>query len=94
MHDRHSKSASNSINTWVRNKISYSGLNDLNYVGHIYTWTNDNFGTSHKKARLDLVLGNDLWINNFREARLFHQKFLGSDHFHVLFVTDPSSENL
>lgn len=44
-----------------REACDYCGLEDMNYVGHPLTWTNNQGGGNNLQERLDRFLANSQW---------------------------------
>ncbi|XP_026417576.1 uncharacterized protein LOC113313068 [Papaver somniferum] len=80
--------SSNMINDdkYIRDKANVCGLMDLGYAGMNFTWSSNNMGTSSRKSRIDMSLGNHNWCINFPYARLQHLVQAGSDHRPIILV--------
>lgn len=56
---------------WIKSILRDIGLDDLGFIGHEHTWTNNNLGTRQKRSRIDLALGNACWILIFLLQKFF-----------------------
>lgn len=64
--------------------IAATGLIDAGYEGAKYTWTNNQIGSSHIKARLDRVMVNASWIQGNKSVKVKHLYRGPSDHSPML----------
>nr|POE94116.1 hypothetical protein CFP56_47520 [Quercus suber] len=53
-----------------RECLSRCGLLDLGFVGQSFTWCNGRFGEQRTMVRLDRVVADERWIEQFSEAQL------------------------
>jgi hypothetical protein len=68
------------ITTSFRNTLSHCNLQDLGYIGYIYTWTNKNQGNNLIQCRLDRFLATSDWISHFPNYANHHLLRYKSDH--------------
>ena len=59
-------------------------LMDLGYHGLPYTWDNRQDADRNVKARLDRALGDDKFLESFRDTEVFHIPLAKSDHCGIL----------
>ncbi|PKU84085.1 hypothetical protein MA16_Dca010371 [Dendrobium catenatum] len=66
-----------------------AGLHDLSYVGHFFTWHNQQ---THNPIhiKLDRVLINDNWLNSFPNSYYIVEDPDCSDHSPLILVNSPS----
>lgn len=69
--------------------ISVVGLIDAGFSGTPYTWSNNQTGTSHIRARLDKVLYNEIWLNSSFSLSVKHSVRGPSDHVPILMNVLP-----
>ena len=67
-----------------REALDSGGLEDLQYVGHPYTWTNNQGGEKNIQERLDRCLANAQWKEHFRGSFVTHLEKRRSDHLPLL----------
>lgn len=60
--------------------LEQCGLIDMRIVGQKYAWCNRRHGEQRMKLRLDRVVANGEWLENFTDAKLFHVSMPISDH--------------
>ena len=71
-----------------RECLSLCGLIDLGFVGQRFTWCNGRFGDQRTLIRLDRMVANGKWVEQFPEAQVHHFSMSASDHcMLVLFLT-------
>lgn len=66
--------------TLFQESLNYCGLKDLGYSGCPFTWSNMQGQQSNIQERLDIFLATVSWNEMFREAKVTHHDFCGSDH--------------
>ncbi|XP_020596974.1 uncharacterized protein LOC110036788 [Phalaenopsis equestris] len=66
--------------------IQNTGLFDMGYSGPAFTWRRKNLW-----ERLDRVLANDHWIQNFLHTTTTHLSLAGSDHRPLVITIGPKS---
>ncbi|XP_016491548.1 uncharacterized protein LOC107811177 [Nicotiana tabacum] len=64
--------------------MEYCGLVDLGYVGPRFTWCNNRRPSKRIWKRLDRILVNDKWMQNFHNNYFRHLVRTGSDHLPLL----------
>lgn len=57
-----------------------AGLVDLGYSGNPFTWENMREGVACIKEKLDRVLANPTWLQNFPQTQVLHLPRIYSDH--------------
>lgn len=67
-----------------RDAIDSCGLEDLNFAGHPFTWTNNQGGEQNIQERLDRCLANEQWQELFRGSFVTHLEKRRSDHLPIL----------
>ncbi|PNX99664.1 ribonuclease H, partial [Trifolium pratense] len=77
--------------TMFRNTINRCNLQDLGYLGEVFTWTNRQEDHHHIKARLDRFLASEDWTNTFSNFKNTHLVRYSSDHNPILldFSSNP-----
>ena len=71
-----------------RECLSLCGLIDLGFVGQRFTWCNGRFGDQRTLIRLDRIVTNRKWVEQFPEAQVHHFSMSASNHcMLVLFLT-------
>lgn len=60
--------------------VARAGLLDAGYSGNPFTWTNNQKGARNVKARLDRILHNDKWVEEFPTFTVQHLIREPSDH--------------
>ncbi|XP_026417541.1 uncharacterized protein LOC113313030 [Papaver somniferum] len=55
------------------------GLEDLGFIGHEHTSTNNNLGIGRRRSRIDMALGNAAWNSVFPSSRVFHLRQMGME---------------
>lgn len=73
--------------------LNVNGLHSMSFFGNPFTWTNKRSGHELILERLDRVLYNLAWMNNYPNSTSFHLITLASDHCPILFVTDRIDNN-
>uniref|UniRef100_A0A803MWZ9 Uncharacterized protein n=1 Tax=Chenopodium quinoa TaxID=63459 RepID=A0A803MWZ9_CHEQI len=68
----------------LRNAIDVCELEDIGYVGHDYTWTNNRDEEKNVQERLDRFLANNEWRNFFVGSFVSHLSKRNSDHLPLL----------
>ncbi|PKA63449.1 hypothetical protein AXF42_Ash005344 [Apostasia shenzhenica] len=61
------------------NAIMEAGLEDAEYSGNPYTWSN-----SRLSERIDRAFINNVWISHFNDTVISHLDRIGSDHAPIL----------
>ncbi|XP_019264876.1 PREDICTED: uncharacterized protein LOC109242481 [Nicotiana attenuata] len=61
------------------------GMSDLSFTGNPFTWCNGSRGRKRISTRLDRVLINEEWAENFQTNRVDHHAKSGSDHSLITF---------
>lgn len=74
-----------------RTALDDSGLVDLGFKGHHFTWTNDQRGISNIQERLDRCCANSRWIDFFSSHFMEHCVRIQSDHCPVVLSWNTSS---
>ncbi|XP_057248295.1 uncharacterized protein LOC130590250 [Beta vulgaris subsp. vulgaris] len=67
-----------------REACDHCELYDLNYVGHPFTWTNNQGGDHNLQERLDRFLANSQWQTKFGHSYVTHLEKRRSDHLPIL----------
>uniref|UniRef100_A0A803L0Q7 Zinc knuckle CX2CX4HX4C domain-containing protein n=1 Tax=Chenopodium quinoa TaxID=63459 RepID=A0A803L0Q7_CHEQI len=68
----------------LRNAIDVGELEDLGYLGHAFTWTNNRGGDKNVQERLDRFLVNKEWRELFSGAFVTYLSKRKSDHVPIL----------
>lgn len=68
-------------------------MNDLNFIGNPFKWSNRRDNDSVIFQRIDRALGNDRWFDCFPDCIVYHLIALGSDHCPILLVSSKSDNN-
>uniref|UniRef100_A0A803LDA8 CCHC-type domain-containing protein n=1 Tax=Chenopodium quinoa TaxID=63459 RepID=A0A803LDA8_CHEQI len=55
----------------LRDAIQFCQLEDMGYMGHDFTWTNNRGGSENVQERLDRFFANQAWKNNFPGSFLY-----------------------
>ncbi|XP_043725962.1 uncharacterized protein LOC122672566 [Telopea speciosissima] len=71
-----------------RDFIQTCGFMDMGYNGAAYTWNNRRGGSSNIRIRLDRVLCNSAWLQDFENASVFIKSTISSNHCPILLDTD------
>lgn len=61
-----------------------ASLEDLNFRGNLFTWTNKSIEDSRVCCNLDGALINDSWIRSFLNASAYFDNLLLSNHYPCL----------
>ncbi|KAL2933509.1 Aspartate--tRNA ligase 1 cytoplasmic [Bienertia sinuspersici] len=69
-----------------RRVVSRCELNDLGYIGHNFTWSNNREDDQNIQERLDRFLANDLWKEYFPGSFVTHLTKRRSDHLPILLL--------
>lgn len=80
-------------NREFRQWIHGSGLIDMGYQGPAYTWSNKQGAQTLITERLDRVLVNLQWHQNFPKASIFHLPRFSSDHMPILLRMNSTFRN-
>lgn len=72
--------------------INLYRFQDLGFIGHLFTWSNNREGNQNIQYRLDRFLANSSWINSWYEAKVTHPVSSYSDHLPVLLTTKLDNE--
>lgn len=64
--------------------LSSGGLLDIGYSSSSFTWSNNSEGRRFTAARLDRMLINKAWLDNFHDPLLTHLARHSSDHNPIL----------
>ena len=71
-----------------RECLNARGLFDLGFVGQRFTWCNGRRGKLRTLVRLDRMVVNEKWVEQFPEAQVHHISMSASDHCMLaLFLT-------
>ncbi|XWS30732.1 hypothetical protein CRYUN_Cryun23aG0013800 [Craigia yunnanensis] len=70
-----------------RDMIKSCGLNDVQFQGQKYTWYGVREGELVKK-RMDRVLVNLEWLEEFHNIQVINLPVVGSDHSLIVMNTD------
>lgn len=71
-----------------RECLNACGLIDLGFVWQRFTWCNGRLGEQRTLIRLDRMVANEKWVEQFPEARVHHISMSVSDHCMLaLFLT-------
>nr|POE80458.1 hypothetical protein CFP56_25175 [Quercus suber] len=71
-----------------RECLNACGLIDLGFVWQRFTWCNRRLGEQRTLIRLDRMVANEKWVEQFPEARVHHISMSVSDHCMLaLFLT-------
>ncbi|XP_026396607.1 uncharacterized protein LOC113291271 [Papaver somniferum] len=87
-------SASSSCDGWINSILQDIGLEDLGFIGHEHTWTNNNLSTGKKRSRIYIALGNPNWNVNFPSSKVLHLNQVGSDHCPIILINDYNQPKL
>uniref|UniRef100_A0A803MS51 Endonuclease/exonuclease/phosphatase domain-containing protein n=1 Tax=Chenopodium quinoa TaxID=63459 RepID=A0A803MS51_CHEQI len=68
----------------LREAVDYCHLEDLGYVGHDFTWSNNRGGDENIQERLDRYLANHEWRDLFPSSFVSHLTKRKSDHLPIL----------
>lgn len=63
-----------------RECLGLCGLLDLGFVGQRFTWCNGRYREQRTMVRLDRVMANKRWVEQFPEAQVQHISMSASDH--------------
>lgn len=64
--------------------LNFCCLEDLHYVGHPFTWTNNQGGEANLQERLDRFVANTRWKDLFGSSSVTHLEKRKSDHLPIL----------
>ncbi|KAL2929274.1 Lipoprotein PrgK [Bienertia sinuspersici] len=70
------------------------GLMDLGYVKFEYTWWNGREGEENIHERLDRMVGNNKWLEEFPLLTVYHLNQGDSDHFPLKLVEYKGNKNM
>ncbi|KAL2895153.1 hypothetical protein RDABS01_011062, partial [Bienertia sinuspersici] len=70
------------------------GLMDLGYVGFEYTWWNGREGDDSIHERLDRMVGNNKWLEEFPLLTVYHLNQGDSDHLPLKLVEYKGNKNM
>lgn len=74
----------------LRNAMDYCQLDDMYYVGHPFTWTNNQGGEKNLQERLDRCCANQEWKDMFGGSFVTHLEKRRSDHLPILMTIRTS----
>ena len=77
-----------------RDAVNSCGFKDLGYNGTNYTWCNMQEGENRMYFRLDWALATSEWMEQFKEARVYHIVDSTSDHCALLVSEETWSKNM
>lgn len=63
-------------------------VDDLGFQGHPFTWNNRRIPPGNIQERLDRYLADWEWKEIYKDCRVFHRDFFGSDHRAIQLVLD------
>ena len=69
---------------WLWEALDFCGLEDLHYVGHPFTWTNNQGGEANLQERLDRFVANASWKDLFGSSSVTHLEKRKSDHLPIV----------
>ena len=64
--------------------VMLAGLQDINFSGNKYTWSNNMKGLSYVAARLDRALVNHHWLATYSDPLVLHLARISLDHSPIL----------
>ena len=64
--------------------VEHCGLEDLNFQGYPYTWTNNQGGEDNLQERLDRFMANERWKETFGSSFVSHLEKRKSDHLPIM----------
>uniref|UniRef100_A0A803L0F3 Reverse transcriptase zinc-binding domain-containing protein n=1 Tax=Chenopodium quinoa TaxID=63459 RepID=A0A803L0F3_CHEQI len=76
----------------LREAITYCNLEDLGYIGHDFTWTNNRGGTENIQEHLDRFLANRAWRECFPGSFVSHLTKRRSNHLPILLCIKEALE--
>ena len=80
----------------LRNALDCCKLEDLHFVGHPFTWTNNQGGEKNLQERLDRFVANAAWRYKYEHSFVAHLEKRRSDHLplvlHIRKKRPPSKE--
>uniref|UniRef100_A0A803MKM3 Uncharacterized protein n=1 Tax=Chenopodium quinoa TaxID=63459 RepID=A0A803MKM3_CHEQI len=68
----------------LRDAVQFCQLNDMGYIGHDYTWTNNRGGSENVQERLDRFFANQALKDTFPGTFVTHLSKRRSDHLPIL----------
>ncbi|XP_057247591.1 uncharacterized protein LOC130589950 [Beta vulgaris subsp. vulgaris] len=74
----------------LRNAMDVCQLDDMHYVGHPFTWTNNQGGEKNLQERLDRCCANQEWKDIFGGSFVTHLEKRRSDHLPILMTLRTS----
>ncbi|XP_056691809.1 uncharacterized protein [Spinacia oleracea] len=72
-----------------RNCVDICGLEDVKAAGHFYTWSNKQAGEVRVFSKIDRVLANDLWFQNYPNAEAGFLSEGEYDHCPIVLAVYP-----
>lgn len=77
---------------FLKRFLQETGTIDLGFVGHRFTWTRRVDNRIIMKERLDRVVANFQWVQNYHKATVTHVDLEESDHVPILLQTVGENE--
>uniref|UniRef100_A0A803N5V4 Reverse transcriptase n=1 Tax=Chenopodium quinoa TaxID=63459 RepID=A0A803N5V4_CHEQI len=68
----------------LRNAVAHCQLEDLGYIGHEFTWSNNRGGEENIQERLDRFMANRAWRDTFKGSFVSHLTKRKSNHLPIL----------
>ena len=75
-----------------RQALLHCGLNNLGFIGNIFTWRNGRPGRAFVQERLDQACANTEWREIYPFARVRHLHVAYSDHEPILITTQEVTQ--
>ena len=75
-----------------RQALLHCGLNNLGFIGNIFTWRNGRLGRAFVQERLDRACANTEWREIYPFARVHHLHAAYSDHEPILITTQEVTQ--
>ena len=72
-----------------RNCVDICGLEDVKAAGHFYTWSNKQAGEARVFSKIDRVMANDLWFQNYPNAEAGFLSEGEYDHCPIVLAVYP-----
>lgn len=71
-----------------------TGIETIRTVGDPFTWTNNRLGDAMILKRLDRMLGNQAWFNNFYEGQVIVKNRCIMDHSPLVMIVPMELEKI
>lgn len=85
---------SSSSKAFVTNVTDSMGLQDADYEGAPFTWSNNRSGEANICERIDRALESFQWIQLFPDTKVSHLSKVGPHHTPILFDSNPEPKKL